>query len=431
MLIVLDTLRADGLSAYGNPRNTSPRIDRLAAEGVLFENTISNAAWTLPGFVGLLSGSYPSARVFQQNRLARSLVEDLATAGYATAAFTEGAYVSKSFGVDRGFDSFWTEPSQGHDFAEGRKDSDGGRIEKTFDAALGWLREHADERFFLLVHSYEVHMPYLRQQYARDLPRGSLAPTYSFSEIRRVHQGEVPIGPTELEYVRALYDGGVTAADTQVGRLLDLLDELKLADDTLVVLTADHGEELGERSPQRLGVHALSLYDTLLRIPLIFRYPARDFAVRRVAAQVRLVDALPTILDLAAIPAPADLDGRSLVPLMMGADRADRPAYSELLNDNSETPLVRHVAMRDGGFKLIVNAPPLSPGASPAELYDVGADPGERENRAVDAVQQKERLAALLRAQREAIDQSGHASFGSGAVPDAERERLRALGYIE
>ncbi|HTY18487.1 MAG TPA: sulfatase [Myxococcota bacterium] len=431
VLIVLDTLRADGLSAYGNPRPTSPHIDRLAQQGVLFEQAVSHASSTLPGFVGLLSGSYPTARVYDRGLLLHSLVEALAGAGYTTAAFTEGGFVSRYFGVDRGFATFEAKEGkvhlQGAD-VDARADEAGG-VEKTFDAAMTWLRAHASERFFLLVHTYEIHMPYLQRAYAEKLPRGSLPETYRVDTAEAVTSGSIPVGATEVAYVRALYDSGVASADRQVGRLLGLLDELGIADRTLVALTADHGEELGERTPRRLGMHGLLLYDTLLRIPLIIRDPLVGSPPRRIASQVRLVDVMPTLLDRAGVALPPEIDGRSLAPLLRGSAQDERLAYSEISDPDSA--LLRRIAVREGGWKLIVNLPPLSDGDVPSELYRVSDDPLELHDLSSAEPARKDSLFALMRAQRESIDRSGRARLAVDEnAPDALRERLRALGYV-
>ena len=431
VLIVVDTLRADGLSLYGNARSTSPHIDRLGEQGVAFEQAVSHASSTLPGFVGLLSGSYPTARSFDR-KLLHSLVEPLAGAGYQTAAFTEGGYVSPHFGLDLGFASFEAEEGKVHlQGAQLAPPRDGDRgVAKTFAAAREWLDAHASQRFFLLVHTYEVHVPYLRREYAESLPAGNLPETYPPETVRAVQSGAIPVGATEVAYVRALYDGGVASADREVGRLLERLDQLGVADRTLVVLTADHGEELGERTPQRLGMHGAMLYDTLLRIPLIIRDPRVHPPLRRIANQVRLVDVMPTILDLAGVPLPAPVDGRSLAPLMTGAEHDERLAYAEVADPDSA--LLRRIAVREGGWKLIVNLPPLAAGEPASELYRVSDDPFELHDLAAAEPARKQAYLQLLRAQREAIDRSGRPRLGlDEEVPADLREQLRALGYVQ
>mgnify|MGYP001380006645 CR=1 FL=1 len=247
VLVVLDTLRADRLSAYGHVRETSPRLHRLAAEGVLFEQAITHSPWTLPAFIGLLSGRYPGEDVYD-GRLRVSLVETLRDAGYRTAAFTEGGYVSAYFGIDLGFERFLAEEGDvrlltGAGLQPG---AGAGGVEHTFDTAIAWLDAHAGEPFFLLVHTYEPHTPYLRREFAEGLPRGALPEdVYSIETAGKVGSGEVPAGPEEIEYVRALYDGGIAAADRELGRLLDRLAGLRRDERPGGVVTSGPRQERG------------------------------------------------------------------------------------------------------------------------------------------------------------------------------------------
>ena len=433
LLVVLDTLRADGLGSYGNPRPTSPAIDELARSGVLFERATSHAAWTLPGFIGLLSGEHPSHAVYAEGRLRRSLVERLRSAGYRTAAFTEGAYVSRAFGMDLGFDEFVEIEAQirlrdggsGEDAIRGAR----GGIAHTFDAAIAWLRAHSEEPFFLLVHSYEPHLPYRRRDFAESLPAGSLGPTYEVADARSVHEGARSVGPVERDYVRALYDGGVLESDRQVGRLLAALEALGLADRTVVAVTSDHGEDLGERDLHQLGRHQHQLHDDLLHVPLVLRDPREDFPVRRVGTQVRLTDVLPTLLELADLQAPANADGRSLVSLMRGAEQGDRIAFASL-----STPDLRLAAIRTRDAKVVLQLrPPRAGETTPdAALYDLRADPLERDPRAAAGDPRLARLSAALRAWMRQVSARGDATLApEPARAGLElREQLRALGYV-
>lgn len=429
VLVVVDTLRADHLPVYGHARDTAPALTRIAADGAVFEQAISHTSWTLPAFLGLLSGSYPD-RPSHQRRLGRSLVESLRANGRATAAFTEGGYVSANFGLDLGFDRFVAGEAGVRLFSargEAAPSTSAG-VAQTFDEGFAWLREHADAPFFLMLHTYEVHMPYRHRRWAAELDAGSMPEQYDFRALADVRDGARAVGETEIDYVRALYDGGIRAVDEQLGRLDALLAELGLAERTLLIVTSDHGEELGEREPRHLGVHGARLYDTLLHVPLVLRWPGRVPAGVRVASQVRLVDVLPTALDYAGVAAPDGLDGRSLAPLIEGRESGDRPAFAEVYRPNSDS--VGRLAMRDEGFKLIVNTPPLDPGEPPAELYAVASDPGERENRADHEVERKEALQSALRAQRERVLRGGVTAAAPAPSPEVS-EQLRALGYVE
>jgi arylsulfatase A-like enzyme len=427
VLIVLDTLRADRLSAYGNPRPTSPALDALAGRGVLFEKVVTNAPWTLPAMVGLMSGEYPSRRSYEDG-LRRSLVEDLRAAGFATAAFTEGGFVSRSYGFERGFEVFHESAANPPVFG----DTDATKaIDTTFGAAREWLARHGRERrFFLLVHTYETHTPYRRRTWVDGPAPGRLAPTYEVGYAMYVNEHEVPFSEAEVAYVRALYDGGVSEADRHVGELLATLAELGLAGDTLVAVTSDHGEDLADRSPARPGNHGHALYDEQLLVPLILFDPTWRPRVRRVSTQVRLVDVLVTLCERLGLPPDASRHGRSLAPLVAGEETADRAAYFTI----PFNPILQHdlhTGVRSGRFKLIVN-PPQSDRPR-VEAYDLEADAGERRNLAAAEPARVRELAQQLEGIRRELAPLGVADFQRQALPDdpAQRERLRALGYVE
>jgi arylsulfatase A-like enzyme len=430
VLIVLDTLRADGLSAYGNPRGTSPALDALAARGVLFENAVSHAPWTLPSFIGLLSGRYPSRAVFSEGALQTSLLEALRGAGWRTAAFTEGGYVSKHFGIDRGFETFQEEEGKTRLVLGGRPTQGSGGIERTFDGAIAWLRQPDSRPFFLLVHTYEIHFPYRRRDYADGLPHGKLGETYEEPQRTAIRKGALRVGEEERAYARALYDGGVRTADAHVGRLLGALEETGLAGDTVVAVTSDHGEDLGGRDAKALGEHGHQLYDELLRVPLILVHPRADWPARRIDAQVRLVDVVPTLLELAGVERPPGLSGASLVPVLRGVEKGTRLAYAEL----RRSPWNEHprAAVRDGRHKLIANLLPRRAGWPEVEFYDLSRDPGERENLVGLRHEALDALTARLAKEREELGREGGLEVpGERDLPAELRERLEALGYLE
>lgn len=427
---MLDTLRADGLSAYGNPRATSPAIDALAARGVLFENAMSHAPWTLPSFVGLLSGRYPSQAVFAQGSLQNSLLDVLRSAGWSTAAFTEGGYVSRHFGMDRGFEVFQEEEGKTRLVLDPRPTQGTGSIEHTFDGAIDWLREPHAKPFFLMVHTYEIHFPYRNREYAQSLPHGRLGATYEEKQRLAIRKGALAVGEEERTYVRALYDGGVHSADTQVRRLLDALEETGLAADTVVVVTADHGEDLGGRDPKALGEHGHQLYDELLRVPLIVYHPRAEWPAGRIGAQTRLVDVMPTLLEFAGLPAPPGLAGASLVPLLRGREKDTRLAYSELRR--SPWNEYARTAIRDGRHKLIANLSPRPVGWPEIEFYDLSRDPGERENLVGIRHEALDALTVRLKDERDALRSEGGIEIPEEEdLPPELRERLEALGYLE
>lgn len=421
VLVLLDTLRADRLGCYGYARRpTTPVLDRFAEEAVLFETAISHAPWTIASVTSILSG-LPDTRAFVDGGLQRSLVEDLTTGGVRTAAFTEGGYFTDAFGFGRGFETFHEEHYL-----------HGGSIETTFPAALGWLAELADERFFLVVHTYEAHLPYLRTTFADGLPSGRIGERFTEEKHAEVDGGELVPTDAELFYLEALYDGGVRACDDWTGRFLSGLDELGLADETVVIVTSDHGEELGERRfPSFAGDHGHALLDYLVRVPLLVRDPrARIDGGRRVSAQVRSMDLLPTALELLGVAVPADCEGRSLVPLLRGesepTERAARGGSPERGPDRE--------FLRRAGFKLIRRTEepePDSPFAHLPELqlYDLEADPTEERNRALAAAASDGVIRRALLDELERDPAAGPLRPDDLDVPPELAERLRALGY--
>jgi len=334
VLIVLDTLRADRLSLAGYRRPTSPSIDSWAGRrGTVFANAVAQAPWTLPSHVSLFTGLDPIRHGVNTGDPAPASLEMLAETlrrhGYATVAITGGGYLAAEYALMQGFDQvrYFYLPRLVP--TEAGNDIDSG-VEQT----LSWLDASRDRPFFLLFHTYEVHAPYdARQPYfgrfhgGDQAAGGPLVTTEPLTpvvadgflstsrHVERVAPGSFrPLPADQLGLVQDLYDSTVAYADAQVGRLLDRLHQLGLDDDTVVILTSDHGEALGEGG---LAGHA-SLQECELLVPLIVAAPGRDPRPAPVERQVRLVDILPTVLDLLGLDPPPDLDGRSLVGLLDG-----------------------------------------------------------------------------------------------------------------
>jgi arylsulfatase A-like enzyme len=431
VVIVLDTLRADRLSVVGHPRPTTPALDALAARGVLFEQAVSHSSWTLPAMAGLLAGHYPTQRTFE-HELKVSLVETLQAAGFATGAVTEGGYASRFFGMDRGFASFEEAQTAIHLVTEGEMLVPPGEagIEQTFASARAWLEAHADGPFFLLVHTYEIHVPYRERRFVEGKDPGELGPTFEVEHREGLRHGRIRLSRAERAYLEGLYDGGVAVADREVGILLEALETLGISDETLVVVTSDHGEELGERSPRWAGWHGHTLYDELVRVPLLVLDPSRTYPLRWVPWQVRVIDVMPTVLDLLGVPAQAGGAGRSLLPLMRGEELAHRPALIRLFPREAGAATPKRMGVRSGQHKLLVNLPFLEPSASVTELYDLGGDPREERNLAEARTELGAELRAQLDRELAALREEGPPDFRPrSVVPSEERERLEALGY--
>jgi len=275
VLVTIDTLRADRVGAYGHAAAETPTIDRLAREGVLVEDAVVQVPQTRPSHASIFTGRYPYEHGIRDNYSTPlapgtpTLASILRQHGWDTAAFI-GAYpVSRPSGLDRGFAVF-DDPFAAGD-ATTREARTERRAKEVVDKALAWLVRPRSGPFFAWLHLFDPHAPY---------------------------EAPAPFGP---RHARSPYDGEVAYADAQVGRVLAWLDEKGLRRRTLVVVTSDHGEGLGEHGEDE---HMFFVYDSTLRVPLVFSWPGRLPAGARVRGQFRSVDLLATVLELAGAPAP-------------------------------------------------------------------------------------------------------------------------------
>lgn len=422
VLIVLDTVRADHLSAYGYASPTSPELQKLASDSVVFEQTVSAAPWTRPSIAAILSGRYPVTATGDET-VTRSLVDVVQRAGYRTAGFTEGGFFSRKFGMDQGFETYAEEKGAIID------PQPGGGIANTFRQAETWLAEHASDRFFLLIHTYEPHAPYVSHHFTEGMERGVIGDRFPIALLDELQSGRLKLSEAEIAYVQALYHGDILHSDHYVGRFRETLRTLGLADRTLVVVTSDHGEEMAEHMPANVGDHGHSLYDDLLLVPLIVHDPRVASPVRRVRSQVRTIDVLPTILDLLNVPAEPALDGASLVPVMRGVETADREAISGWNRKGKP-----RASIRADGYKYLVTVgktatrPVLQPPPD-HELFDLRQDPGEKRNLYEAQPERAKAMHEILMKRRTEILKHEAGPAPAGVDREAE-ERLRSLGYV-
>jgi len=407
ILISLDTLRADYVGAYGQPLPTTPNIDRFATEGVLFENAYTTYPSTTASHMSLFTGLYPSVHgaYGPTHRVPPSiplLAELLRARGYLTGAVTEDAMLSAAIGFPRGFDSY-----QEFKSPESRTD---GHVKEVVDSGLAWLAENRGGRFFLFLHTYQVHGPY--------------APPAAYD----VFTAQPADLPAEHAAARRGYAGDLLYADAEIGRLLAGLEKLGEAARTVVVITADHGEELGEHNV--IG-HSWFMTDPVLRVPLVMRAPGAIPPGLRVRASASLVDVTPTLLELiGGPPGPTTpvFQGASLVPLLHEKDVASlrgRAVFSEKL-EKGELSIAAHrerSKWKVGG----------GPGAA-VQLFDLESDPLEARPQ-TDAAGLAEG-AGLIERYR-AWNTETRAALKRPTVNEAvpvdgdTQHKLRALGYVE
>ncbi len=409
ILVDMDTLRADRVGS-----GKMPRLDAWAASNaVAFRDALSTSSWTVPATVSMVTGlavhqhgavRYPASLAPG----ARTLATYLRDAGYETHGLVEGAFLGPSVGLERGFDHY---------------DWSGTAKQPEWEGVPEWVREHRQHGpFFLFLHTYIVHAPYPEapdSEDARDARLGWLArrPIDYEGVIDPYNQGKLELGAREREHIARRYDDLVARADGLLGDLLEGLDRELGDDERLLIVTADHGEEIFEH--ERFG-HGQSLYEELLRVPLVVRFPgqrgARSAAVRE--EPVSLLDLVPTVLEAAGVPVPEHLPGLPLLGPLPG--RRARVAETHV-----------HSAVRLGSLKLVLGEwNDVRWKHAPEELYDLKTDPGERRNLASEKPQTVRALRGVLDHFRTLSLPGKASSTAPGRIGGAGLEELRGLGYL-
>ena len=413
VLISIDTLRADHLACYGYRRPTSPAIDALAREGVLFDDVSAPSPWTLPSHASLLTGLYPSRHGLKaHDRYLPSTVPTLAArlgrAGFLTAGVVNSYNLGPRFGLDRGFQEFL--------YVEEAAD----QVEpstRITDQAMAWLRQHRHRRLFLFVHYYDVHSDYRsRPRYEEQFvsPYRGVADGTT-AQLMAYREGRVRLEGGDAAHLIDLYDAGIRQMDDELQRLVSFLRDEKLLDGTLLVLTSDHGEEFLERG----GVlHGRTQFQEVMRVPLVMRGPGLP-AGRRDPTPASLLDVMPTVLGLLRIERPPSLDGEDLSWQGDADRRAGRYLFGEADHNNAKPDITR--AVRQRSYKLHFNRL-----TGQRELFDLARDPGER----VDRATSEPAVTADLKARLDRFMQiRGEAASPSRLTPE-EIEKLRSLGYL-
>jgi len=401
ILITVDTLRADRIESYGYKEGRTPTSNSLAQEGVLFENVLVQTPITLPSHASILTGTYPFYHGVQDvvGRLRRdvpTLAEWFREKGYRTGAVVGSSVLLSQWGLDRGFefyeDSFPMEGIRQIDFSRVERPA-----ERVISLSSAWVDEVRAVPFFLWVHLYDPHDPY------------------------------IPPEPFASDFRDRPYDGEIAYLESELGRFFDRLKEWDLYDDTLIIFTSDHGESLGEHDEK---YHAYYLYDASLRVPLILKVPqslsqGRYAPGTRLSNQVRSVDIAPTIIQLLGEPVPESMQGEGLAAVMAGKrPNLQLPAYAETHYPRIHFNWSSLFSYSTPTHKFI--EAPIS------ELYDLKTDPGELQN----IVAEQTALANRMKAQMHELQvkyapRSTTEGGNAGEFVDNETiERLKALGYV-
>jgi arylsulfatase A-like enzyme/Tfp pilus assembly protein PilF len=405
ILIIVDTLRADHVGCYGYERARTPYIDELAKRGTRFENVVTAAPVTAPSIATILTSTLPNYHGIRDNELF-SLGADIPTlasafrdAGYSTAGFAASIVLHRRHGFASGFDHYDDDVSAKYicydpGYAPQLDELQGTqrRADAVTKAAVDWLKDTAgDGPFLCVVHYFDPHDPY-------DPP---------------------PWAGAGLDH--SPYDGEIAYTDAQIGNLLQGIEGLGLSEETIVVFTSDHGEGLGEHMER---THGFFLYDSTVMVPLIFSVPGEGLPGTVISSQVRTLDIMPTMLDLAGLPAPGIAQGRSLARAVLeGAEPGDEDAYIETQHTLYSYNWQALTGLRTPRWKY-VRAPQ-------AELYDLDSDPGENTNLAAE---ERGVLGEMETRLRRIESESGMAPGGQHATR-TERDqsvidKMRALGYL-
>lgn len=391
LLVTLDTTRADRLGCYGHQRARTPNLDGLAAAGVRFENVYCQVPLTTPSHCSIMTGTYPLYHQVHNNGSyvlpsgVTTLAEVLKEHGFQTAAFVGSFTVDSRFGLDQGFDVYDDKFTEGEAFKPLNAER---KAEKVYAAFRSWLDRSEEQPFFCWVHFFDPHLPY------------------------------DPPAPYSVDFADSPYDGEIAYMDHYVGQVVTALREKNLLQKTLVVLAGDHGEAFGEKVESG---HGIFLYEETLRVPMIFSAEGHLPRGAVIKPRVRLIDIAPSILDLLGLPAPAEIQGTSLLPYVSGREKRSLGTYLETYFPRENYGWSELIGLIEGDWKYIQ--------APKSELYSLKADPKEKANvigrESEKARELKSRLDEMI------VNSSSGLASTKRELTSEEREKLRSLGYVD
>ncbi len=431
LLVIVDALRADRVGAYGYDKPTTPTADALAEEGILFEQFHAASPWTAPAFGSIFTGVSPTVHGAgdilsrQSSKGARvhgvtvdGLRKDLPTLAellpddVEVSALVTNSFLTDKLGFGRGFDHY------DHKNAAMRSYRTADEVTETANA---WLEKNHGKRFFLVVHYFDPHMQYgppdeYVEKFAPKKPRRIPVP---FTDHASARSGKLDPSPEEAAFIKGLYDGEVRFADDELKKLLGGMKEMGVYDDTWIVFTSDHGEEHFEHGSFD---HGHRYEEEVVRVPLIVRAPGGKWrAGHRVRYNASQVDLLPTFLDLYDLQVPAHLEGKSLMPLVSGAEKAHRASYMEYNLFNGQ-----QCALFDGRHKIVWDVRKRS-----GFLYDLEEDPAEKNKLGSGHPAYKAMLEALQKGRKARAEAAKGKVVNRVELGEEASKALESLGYIE
>ena len=464
-LAVMDAVRSDHLSCYGHPRKTTPNIDIIAQESVLFENVFSAAPWTPPSHASMFTGMYPSQHGVLGKNLyldeeIPTIAEIFSSEGYETLGICVNYWVSTKTGLARGFNRFVSELNRGYikrfaprlslDWIIFCLETDirfmvhnWSHEAKVFQEIKRWIlnSQKRNKPFFIFVNYFDAHTPYdppqpfkkkFQKVYNRNVDLEKISDVFNSRHGYPYIAKETEVSEEEWDVLRSWYDGSIAYIDFFLGKLFDYLKERELYDDTFIVITSDHGESFGEH---QLANHLFCLYDTLLHVPLIMRHPELTSEGKRISNIVSNIDIFPTLLDILNMKSNSKISGVNLIPFEnriyhkyvcaeYGPPLADITALKRL-SPNVESSICNKYnknlkCIRSDDFKYII----ASDGKE--ELYNLEKDPDESKNIIVEFPEKAKELKSLLTAELKARPINKRIS----TFDDEMKKRLRELGYF-
>ncbi|MFW6128725.1 MAG: sulfatase [Candidatus Aminicenantaceae bacterium] len=443
ILISLDTLRADHVGCYGYHRDTSPNLDQFAKDSVVFKNTFSTTSWTLPAHISMLTSlnSLNHQVYYPQQKMDKdvyTMADFLRVNQFYCAGLTGGGYLSSKYGFSKGFDTYYGVRLYGD------KSIRFDEAELMGKLATDWLSQNKDKKFFLFIHTYQPHDPYINPSH---LGQAFVSKDAKWKKVNLgnifkgdVNRYNVEFSEKEKQNIVDLYDGEIKYTDfVLVKPILDKLKELGIYENSLIIITSDHGEELYDH---KAWLHDHNIYNEGIKIPLIIKFPRSLFKGTVIHKTANITDIFPTVLDQMDIHLKTNIfDGKSLFPLIQGKEEKERTFMTDLAIRNIDQEPPTLISTNDGNYKLILNKTITSPyakekcvevGGSQIELYDMNKDPGETINLAGD----RSYRGLCFRLLNKINDYYKKADWKKQkketvVLDEALRERLKSLGYIK
>jgi len=422
ILVSLDTLRADHMGCYGYHRDTTPNIDKLAEKSIIFDQFYAQSHNTIVSHATMFSSLYPMVHVVTPKTSLQEKIKTLAEyfqdAGYATAAFTAHSWLSEKMGFNQGFESLKSQQSIS--------------AEDNNKLINPWLEKNRKRKFFLFLHYFDVHsdpngQPYetgseFDKKFTRDYAGVFTRLDDNMIGREFLVERSAELGREDLEYVVALYDGGIAYTDYYVGKVLEILETLQLLDKTIIIITSDHGEAFGEHGK----FFHQQLYKEDVHVPFIIRIPGQQYQ-ERIPSRVGIIDIMPTMLDMANIPYSEELQGESLLPLMKESEKRQdyvistgfprRGGYSTIF-------------LRDGQWNFYTKND-----FTKNELYDFLSDRNEANDLSNEKTLIKEnelrKIKQFYREQEELKDSLNIKLEEAVPFTEEEVDLLKRLGYLD